>query len=208
MAECLGNFAIRLMAIRIRRCLYAFYGVPHTLLRILIKRNSNCVSWFCGLAKAGVTLHNRVQAHGASKELHEFYDRCTFKTATTKQWWNAFGDSQWRVTDDMIDFAEKECQSLSSRLRCEQQGHYMKNCNRAKTGRRIKRPQRCMRSVVAIEVMTKRFGFEAFPVDSNILRKCKRLALTSWVPSQTDDSVPLADIATTKRAASYDSPVA
>ena len=158
--------------------------------------------------KPGASSRERVEMHGASKELQEFVDRCTFKTAKTKQYWLAFADQQWKVTPEIIDPAEQDCQSLSSSLSCEEQIHYMKNCKRAKASVKTRRPARCMGAVVAQEVMTKRFGFQGFPVDADVPCKCRNLSATAWVPSPTDDSVSLEGAAATQQSASYYSPTA
>ena len=132
MAKFFGNSNIGLGSVRIRRCLYAFHGLPHTLLRIRIQKKSNRVSCFRGWARAWVNTQNDIKKHGASTELQEFYDGCTFKHAETKPWWNAFCDSRWIATDDILEFADKDCTTRSSSLSCGEQVHYMKKTHKDK----------------------------------------------------------------------------
>ena len=156
--------------------------------------------------KKDLVAFESLQDHYPKPELlSDLLERSTFNLPKTKQWVAAFRESGWQATADVVDLGREKAEAISSSLPCEEMIHFMKNSKRQKGTKRLRRPQRCMATVISQSVLQKRFHFDAFPVDHVVPRKYMRLSENTFQakPQDEDATVCLEGIATRKQKAPY-----
>ena len=82
MAAPFGNYGLRLFAARLRRCMYAFLGLPHGLLEVAWNPKTYWVPRFKFLAAAWDRLRVYKNDHGLDRLAGEFYERSVFRTVS------------------------------------------------------------------------------------------------------------------------------
>ena len=201
-AETFGRFARLLAANRLRRTFYAFHGWPHRCLRILLgeREQEEVIRQF---REDFVAWEALKEVEPRQPALQQIIDRSTCSLPKTQQWVCAFQSTGWQVTPDVLGLAAEKARAVSSSLPCEEMIHYMKNCKRAKAGRRLCRPQKCMATVISQKVLHKRFHFEAFHVNRPLPRKMQKLEDGHFRPTPGDDSVDFTGSATRQQKAPY-----
>ena len=144
MAALFGDMDLRLNAARLRRCIYSFYGLPHSLTDVHWDKNSRQVERFQKLCRVWVKLQEHRARFGLDKLAEDYYNRSQFRKISTMHWWHAFNQENWVCSAKIKDFAHEQAGGMSSSLIVEEQVHYMKNSKQARAARRVRRPQRAM----------------------------------------------------------------
>ena len=175
LAELLGHFTLSLGAGRVRRAWYAFEGWPHRLLRLLIS-DEEAVAVVAEF-KADYEAHTTMLSDDVpkTKKVTEIITRSVFALPKVLQWIHAFQASGWVVNDDIKAMAKERAQASTSSLVSEELVHYGKNMTRAKNCKKLRRPQKCFATAVDMEILHKRFHYNAFPISHSLPRKSARL---------------------------------
>ena len=190
MANTFGAYGCKFMANRQRRCLYAWQGWPHRLFRMLLGPE-HATKVIAAFRRDWEVWHELQRVEEPTKELRALLDRSVFQLPKVKQWVCALQSTGWKVTKDIYEMAKEKACGVSSSLPIEEFIHYMKNIVRAKTGPRLRRPQRAMGTVIGKELLTKRFHFDAFPVRSAVGAKRRRLTSQDFVAEPGSETVDL-----------------
>jgi hypothetical protein len=132
--------------------------------------------------------------------------RCSpFHTVSVQQWLNAFTETGWKITDQIMAFADKRISIIQGSLICEEQFNIQKNAGVVKGAIKQRKPERAFGVAIAQKFVSKRYKWESLqPLP------CK--SLTAGVDKSDfgigapDPSISLKGIASNKQAAPYFSP--
>ena len=177
LAELLGRFALGLCSGRVRRTWYVFEGWPHRLLRLLIS-DEEAIAVVAEF-KSDYEAYTQLLADDVpkTKKIKELLARSVFALPKVKQWLHAFEASGWTVTTEIKEMTKERAQASTSSLVSEELVHYGKNMRRNKNCKKLRRPQKCFATAIDMEILSKRFHYDAFPVSHSLARKSQRLLL-------------------------------
>ena len=81
------------------------------------------------------------------------------------------------MNDGIKAMAKERAQASTSSLVSEELVHYGKNMARAKNCKKLRRPQKCFATAVDMDILSKMFHYDAFPISHALPRRSQML----WV---------------------------
>lgn len=107
------------------------------------------------------------------------------------------------ATDSFTELVAKRYQGIASSVLCEEAIEVAKSSRKRLIGKRLRKPEAIMRSVLASDLQTQRHKYNTVQVDSLKAKKADVLSRSAFQPSKERRSLPFDELVSTCSAADY-----